>query len=194
MRRQTLRLLLPFPSAPSFSAPSVFSVVPMSLDFPTKSAIIPRKEDPVRGRDSALSLSGGRAIPRKKDEARELAVLCARAADDKKGERSTVLNLKGIGFVTDYFVITSGTNPLQIRAITDEIAKSAREAGFRRFSSEGTPNGHWVLLDYGDVVVHVFDTEARLFYDLEHLWSDAKRVRWQPPASKKTVAKKGDAS
>ena len=144
------------------------------------------------------ALSGDLTIPRKKDEARELAVLCARVADDKKGERTTVLNLKGISFVTDYFVITSGANPLQIRAVADEIARAAREAGRRRLSHEGTPKGRWVLMDYGDVVIHIFEAEARLFYDLEHLWSDAKGVRWQKPAAKKKAAgktaKKGGAS
>lgn len=112
-------------------------------------------------------------------------MLCARAADDRKGERTTVLDLRGISFVTDYFVITNGINPRQVRAITDEIAKSAREGGFKRMGSEGTPDGRWVLMDYGDVVVHVFDAEARHFYDLEHLWSDAKRVRWQKRQAKK---------
>ena len=95
--------------------------------------------------------------------------------------------------LTDYFVIASGTNPRQVGAIADELTRTMREGRVRCLGTEGVPEGRWALLDFGDVVVHVFDETTRAFYDLEHLWGDAPRVRWRS-AVRKTPAREGEPS
>jgi len=92
--------------------------------------------------------------------------------------------------LTDYFVITHGGSRRHVQAIADEIAKSLKKLRVPRLSLEGYEEASWVLLDYGDVVVHVFDEGRRAFYDLEHLWADAPRARWR----RTTRAKKGKTS
>jgi ribosome-associated protein len=106
-------------------------------------------------------------------------LLCARIADDKKAGCTVILRMTELIVLTDYFVITSGTNPRQVQAIADEIRRSMDKLRLRCLSVEGFEEGRWVLLDYGDVVVHVFDEATRDFYDLERLWADAPRVRWR---------------
>ena len=126
-----------------------------------------------------MRFSENPVIVRKKDEARELAKLCARLADDKKGVRIVVLKMTYLLILTDYFVIASGTSRPQVQAIADRIMETMRTLALPYLSVEGYEEGRWVLLDYGDVVVHVFDTSTREFYDLERLWADAPRVRWR---------------
>ena len=118
-------------------------------------------------------------IAKKKDEARELAKLCARIADDKKGAHILVLRMTDVIVLTDYFVIAGGTNVRQVQAIADEINLTMHKLKVPCLGVEGLNSGTWVLLDYGDVVVHVFDEPTRDFYALEHLWGDAPRVRWR---------------
>ncbi len=81
--------------------------------------------------------------------------------------------------LTDYFVIANGTNPRQVSAIGDEVARAMKGLKVPVLGVEGTREGRWALIDLGDVVVHVFDETTRSFYDLEHLWADAPRVRWK---------------
>jgi len=96
---------------------------------------------------------------------------------DKKGLELRVLHLERVTEVTDYFLICSAGNPRQIEAIADAVKESLREGeGVRPLHVEGKGGGHWLLLDYGDFVVHVFDEQTRAFYDLERLWSDAPDV------------------
>jgi ribosome-associated protein len=97
----------------------------------------------------------------------------ADAAEAKQAADVVVLDLRGQTLVTDYFVICTGTSRVQIRAITNGILESMREAS-PRVLREGDEDAQWVLLDYGDVVVHVFGPEARAFYRLERLWGDAR--------------------
>jgi ribosome-associated protein len=99
----------------------------------------------------------------------------AEVADSKRGEDVVILDLRGLTMVTDYFVICTGTNRVQVRAIIDGIADALAGPGSRGVQ-EGDEYGQWVLLDYGDVVVHVFSPEARAFYRLERLWGDAPAV------------------
>jgi len=113
------------------------------------------------------------------DEARELAKLCARIADDKKGEHIVILRMTELIVLTDYFVIASGASRPQVQAMADEINETMRKLRVPCLSMEGYEHGRWVLLDCRDVVVHLFETGTREFYDLEHLWADAPRVRWQ---------------
>ena len=96
---------------------------------------------------------------------------------DKKGLDLKVLHLEPVTEVTDYFLICSAGNPRQIEAIGDAVKDGLRErGGVRPLHVEGKGGGHWLLLDYGDFVVHVFDEQTRAFYDLERLWSDAPDV------------------
>lgn len=89
------------------------------------------------------------------------------------------MDLRGLTFFTDYFVICSGINKRQLHAIADEIDKQANILDIKEIGMEGLSNARWVLIDYGSVVVHLFDRDARTFYDLELLWGDAPRVPWQ---------------
>jgi ribosome-associated protein len=99
----------------------------------------------------------------------------AEIAESKRAEDVVILDLRGLTMVTDYFVICTGTNRVQIKAIIDGIAEALTAPGARGVQ-EGDERGQWVLLDYGDVVIHVFGPEARAFYRLERLWSDAPAV------------------
>ena len=106
-------------------------------------------------------------------------VVAARAAEAKSGADTVILAMGALIGVTDAFVITSGRNTRQVRTIVEEVERQlAENHGIRPLRVEGQADAYWVLMDYGDFVVHVFLEEARGYYDLEHLWSDAPRVRW----------------
>jgi ribosome-associated protein len=98
------------------------------------------------------------------------------AAGDKKALAPVVLDLRGIASFTDFFLITSGANQRQVQAIADEIVERLKREGTRPARVEGYKTAEWVLLDYGDFVVHVFEEKARRFYDLERLWRDAAQL------------------
>ncbi len=110
------------------------------------------------------------------DELEPRILLALSAASDKKAINSVVLDLREIASFTDYFVITSGTNERQVQAIADEVYERLKHAGSSSARVEGYKTAEWILLDYGDFVVHVFDEKARKFYDLERLWRESKRV------------------
>ncbi len=114
----------------------------------------------------------------------ERARIAAHAADDKKGADILVLDVAEIMGIVDAFVITHGSNPRLVRAIVDEIREQLSVlAGVKPRSVEGLDDGTWVLLDYGDLIVHVFLEETREFYGLERLWSDAPRIVWNGAAA-----------
>jgi ribosome-associated protein len=102
--------------------------------------------------------------------------VAVRAAESKKASASKVLDLREITSFADFFLICTGANQRQIQAICDEIEKSLKEHGERPINVEGYGNAEWVLMDYGDLVVHVFSPQARSYYDIERLWRDAKAV------------------
>lgn len=102
------------------------------------------------------------------------------AASDKKAMAMIVLDLRAVANFTDFFVIASGANLRQVQAISDEIEDQLKKHGTRPQRIEGYNAAEWVLLDYGDFVVHVFESKARQFYDLERLWRDAARVALTP--------------
>ena len=105
---------------------------------------------------------------------RERALIAAKAADEKKATDIMVQEVRELISVTDYFVIATAANSRQVQAIIDEIEEKEREAaGVKPFHREGTTDGLWALLDYGDFVVHVFQPETRDYYRLEALWNDA---------------------
>jgi ribosome-associated protein len=99
-----------------------------------------------------------------------------RAASDKKAIETVVLDLREIASFTDYFLITSGGNTRQVQAIADAVVEQLKKQGTRAARVEGYNSAEWVLVDYGDFIVHVFEDKARRFYDLERLWRDAGRV------------------
>ncbi len=113
----------------------------------------------------------------------ERMMMALRAAAEKKAIQSVVLDLREIASFTDYFVITSGTNERQVQAISDEIVETLKKAGSAVARVEGYKTAEWILLDYGDFVIHVFDQKARTFYDLERLWRESKRVELPPEIS-----------
>ncbi|HSS19963.1 MAG TPA: ribosome silencing factor [Pyrinomonadaceae bacterium] len=98
------------------------------------------------------------------------------AASEKKALNSVVLDLRDIASFTDYFVITSGTNERQVQAISDEVVDKLKKAGTPVNRVEGYKSAEWILLDYGDFVMHIFAEKSRAFYDLERLWRESKRV------------------
>ena len=113
-----------------------------------------------------------------------LAAAAARAADDKLGRETVVLDVGDVLAITDFFVITSGANDRQVRTIVDEVERVvAQEFGpaAKPRRIEGLDALHWVLMDYGSFVVHVFDEETRRYYDLERLWRDMPRLEWRDP-------------
>jgi len=99
-----------------------------------------------------------------------------RAAESKKATDLKVLDLTGITSFTDYFLVCTGANQRQIQAITDEIGQKLKERGEYPISLEGYKDAEWVLVDYGDFVIHIFSPRARAYYDLERLWRNAKNV------------------
>lgn len=114
------------------------------------------------------------------DETTRWAVAAARAADDKKGVDTLVLAVGAVLALTEHFVITHGSNSRQVKTIADAVEEQVGMAGGPKpLRVEGLEDLSWVLLDYGDFVVHVFSEEARRFYELERLWSDVPRVDWE---------------
>ena len=113
----------------------------------------------------------------------EFAKLAARVADENHGEAIVILDLRGISAIADFFVIATGTSDRQMRAIADLIEEKGKPEGQHPFRVSGYENGTWILVDYVDVVIHLFDEERRRFYDLELLWGDAPRIEWQTSAS-----------
>ena len=111
-------------------------------------------------------------------ESREVAVTAARAAATKQATDVTILDVQGLIVITDYFVIASGQTDRQVKTIVEEVEKAVRDLGEKPVRREGEADSRWVLLDYVDVVVHVFAEEEREYYDLERLWRDAPRIRW----------------
>jgi ribosome-associated protein len=98
------------------------------------------------------------------------------AANDKKAVELVVLDLREIATFTDYFVIVSGNNERQVQAISDEVFEKLKKAGTAAARVEGYKSAEWILLDYGDFIVHVFSDKARKFYELERLWRESKRI------------------
>lgn len=105
------------------------------------------------------------------EQARNMARIVCRALDEKKGEAVTVLDISKVSVMADYFVIANGNSDSQVRALVENVDEKMNEAGYALKQQEGK-GGAWVLMDYGDVIVHIFDKENRLFYNLERIWSD----------------------
>jgi len=112
------------------------------------------------------------------DSSLDAALAAARAAMGKQGRDLAILDVHELIVITDYFVICSGTSERQVKTIVEEVERAVRDLGEKPVRREGDADSRWVLLDYIDVVVHVFAQEEREYYDLERLWRDAPEVDW----------------
>ena len=114
---------------------------------------------------------------RNTDRSLQLAMAAARTAADNRAQNIVILDLRELTPVFDYFVIATGTSGRQLRSVSEDIDNVLeKQLGDKRMGVEGFQDSHWILLDYGNVVVHLFDAETRTYYDLENLWAAAKRV------------------
>ena len=120
------------------------------------------------------------AGPLKLSELDDRVTRALSATSEKKAIEPTILDLRGIASFTDFFVICTGANRRQVQAIADEVVEQLKRHGSPAARVEGYQNAEWVLVDYGDFVVHVFEEKARRFYDLERLWRDARRLDVSP--------------
>lgn len=109
-------------------------------------------------------------------ESRELAKLACKALREKKAEDIRVIDISEISVLADYFIIANGTNPNQLQAMVDAVDEELTMSGHNARQIEGNQNSSWILMDYGDIIVHVFSKEDRLFYDLERIWRDGKMI------------------
>ncbi len=112
------------------------------------------------------------------DEILNMAHIAYDALLEKKAEDVNVIDISGISTIADYFVIASGRNDNQMRTLMDNVEEKMGRAGYTAKMREGTDGNVWVLLDYGDVIVHIFGQEDREFYDLDRIWRDGKEVRF----------------
>jgi ribosome-associated protein len=110
----------------------------------------------------------------------ERVLMALQAASEKKALDIVVLDLRPVATFTDFFVLTSGANERQVQAISDEVYETLKKSGSAAARVEGYKTAEWILLDYGDFIVHVFEQKARQFYDLERLWRESTRVALPP--------------
>ena len=109
-------------------------------------------------------------------ESKEIARLAIQALEDKKAEEIKTIDISEVSVIAAYFIIANGTNHSQIQALSDHVEETLGRAGVTLRQIEGYQNANWVLLDFHDVIIHIFDKENRLFYDLERIWRDGKPV------------------
>ena len=110
------------------------------------------------------------------NQAKEMARIAYDALSDKKGEDIKIIDIAGVSVLADYFLIANGNSDSQVNALVDNVEEQLHKAGYPLKQREGQASGKWVLLDFGDIIVHVFDKENRLFYDMERIWKDGKNV------------------
>lgn len=108
--------------------------------------------------------------------AKELAKIAVNALEDRKAEDIRVIDISEISPIADYFIIANGTNQNQLQAMRDAADEALYKAGVKVQQVEGNQSSTWILMDYGDIIIHIFSKEDRLFYDLERIWSDGKAV------------------
>ena len=137
-----------------------------------------------------ISSTATLADPAQRTEAaRKFAIDVARLAANTRCHNVVVLDVSGLSPVTDYFVLATGTSPRQMRSVCDEAGEFGQTQNYAPLSQSGTEGDTWMLIDFVDVVLHVFSQESRMFYDLDGLWGDANRVEWkEAPAGAATAA------
>lgn len=109
-------------------------------------------------------------------QSKEMTRLAIEALEDKKAEDIRIIDISEVSVLADYFLIASGNNRNQIQALTDSVEEILGRAGFAPKQIEGYNTANWILMDYGDLIVHIFDRENRLFYDLERIWCDGRKI------------------
>lgn len=109
-------------------------------------------------------------------DSREMAKLVVQALEDKKGEDIKVIDISEVSVLADFFIIANGSNRSQVQALSDNVQEMLGKAGVHSKQVEGYESANWILLDFSDVIVHIFDSENRFFYDLERIWRDGKVV------------------
>ncbi len=107
---------------------------------------------------------------------KEMAKLAIKALDDKKAEDIRVIDISEVSVVADYFIIADGTNRSQIQALADNVEETLGRAGYPLKQVEGYNTANWILMDFNDIIIHIFDKENRLFYNLERIWRDGKDI------------------
>ena len=110
------------------------------------------------------------------NDIQKMVRLACDALEDKKASDVSVLDITAVSVIADYFIIASGYNERQVEALSDAVDEALGRAGYERRAIEGYSTKRWILLDYNDVIIHIFNREDRLFYDLERIWRDGKRV------------------
>ena len=110
------------------------------------------------------------------NKTKEFAVLAVEALEDKKAEDIAIIDISEVSVIADYFIIAGGNNKSQIQALSDAVDEKLGRAGLPLKQIEGYNNANWILLDFGDIIVHIFDKENRLFYDRERIWCDGKKI------------------
>lgn len=98
------------------------------------------------------------------------------ALDDKKGIDIKVIDISKISTISDYFIIASGANKNQVQTLADNVSEELAKAGFESKQTEGYSSGNWILMDYNDIIVHIFDVESRMFYNIERIWADGEFI------------------
>lgn len=110
------------------------------------------------------------------NQSKEMVKIAVKALEDKKGEDIRIIDIHKVSVIADYFIIASGANANQVQALADNVQEALYKAGFEQSQVEGYQTANWILMDYNDVIVHVFSKEDRLFYDLERIWRDGQPV------------------
>ena len=110
------------------------------------------------------------------NQSKEMARIAYDALSDKKGEDIKIIDITGVSVLADYFIIATGNSDSQVNALVDNVEEELHKAGYPLKQREGRANSSWILLDFGDIIVHVFDKENRLFYDLERIWKDGRNI------------------
>ncbi|WP_167956585.1 ribosome silencing factor [Anaerosporobacter faecicola] len=108
------------------------------------------------------------------DSSKKMAQIAYNAMEDKKAEDIRIIEIGEISTIADYFIIANGTNTSQVQALVDGVEEALSKEGFEPQRIEGIRSSNWILMDYGDIVIHIFSKEDRLFYDLERIWRDGK--------------------
>ena len=110
------------------------------------------------------------------DQSLNMVKIAYDALDDKLAEDIKIIDIRSISVLADYFIIADGNNKNQVQAMVDNVQEELFKVGYEMKQMEGYREGNWILLDFGDIIIHIFDKENRLFYDLERIWKDGKEV------------------
>jgi len=156
-------------------------VEPHTGEEPASTGLPRRTNRTYVAQEEYVASAVARRSPERLEKARQLAITCARIADDNRGRDILVLDLRPGSPLVDFFVIVSTGSRRQSTAIASEIDAEMKRLGEVKLGREGAEEGRWVLIDYGDFVVHVFAEDARGYYSLENIWGDSARVDWVDP-------------